>query len=67
MKKIEKEAMNSALIAIGIRNEDLERKAIEMAREIEKCRSITGQHLAKHQTQSRILKRREKELKKKVK
>lgn len=27
--------MNSALIAIGIRNEDLERQAIEIASEIE--------------------------------
>ena len=35
-EKIEKEAMNSALIAIGIRNEDLERQAIEIAREIGK-------------------------------
>lgn len=37
MKKIEKkEAMNSALIAIGIRNEDLERQTIGIAREIGK-------------------------------
>ena len=46
--------MNSALIAIGIRNEDLERKAIEIAREIEKYTLITEQRHAKHQTQSRI-------------
>lgn len=39
MKKIEKEAMNSALIAIGIRNEALEQQAIEIAREIGKSRS----------------------------
>ena len=30
--------MNSALIAIGIRNEDLERKAIEIARELKSTR-----------------------------
>ena len=36
MKKSKKEAMNSALIAIGIRNEDLERQAIEIASEIGK-------------------------------
>ena len=36
MKKSKKEAMNSALIAIGIRNEDLERQAIEITSEIEK-------------------------------
>ncbi len=36
-EKIEKEkSMNSALIAIGIRNEALEQQAIEIAREIEK-------------------------------
>ncbi|QQP77403.1 DNA alkylation repair protein [Bacillus sp. TK-2] len=35
-KNRKKEAMNSALIAIGIRNEDLERQAIEIAREIGK-------------------------------
>ena len=46
--------MNSALIAIGIRNEDLERKAIEMAREIGKVQVDHGQRHAKHQTQSRI-------------
>ena len=34
--------MNSALIAIGIRNEDLERKAIEMAREIGKVQVDRG-------------------------
>ena len=34
--------MNSALIAIGIRNEDLERKAIEMAREIGKVQVDHG-------------------------
>ena len=56
--------MNSALIAIGIRNEDLEKKRLKWHVKLEKCRSIAGQHLAKHQTQSRILKRREKELKK---
>ena len=36
MKKSKKEAMNSALIAIGIRNEDLERQAIEITSEIGK-------------------------------
>ena len=41
-EKIEKEAMNRALIAIGIRNEDLEQAAIEIAREIEKYTLITG-------------------------
>ncbi|MEK4596441.1 DNA alkylation repair protein [Bacillus sp. FSL R9-9497] len=35
-KNRKKEAMNSALITIGIRNEDLERQAIEIAREIGK-------------------------------
>ncbi|HDR8054532.1 MULTISPECIES: DNA alkylation repair protein [Bacillus cereus group] len=35
-KNRKKEAMNSALIAIGIRNEDLEQQAIEIAREIGK-------------------------------
>ncbi len=35
-KNRKKEAMNSALIAIGIRNEDLERQAIEIASEIGK-------------------------------
>ena len=46
--------MNRALIAIGIRNEDLEQAAIEIAREIEKYTLITGQRHAKYQTQSRI-------------
>ena len=46
--------MNSALIAIGIRNEDLEQTAIEIAREMEKYRLIAGQRHAKQQTQSRI-------------
>ncbi|MCU5446573.1 DNA alkylation repair protein [Bacillus cereus] len=41
-KNRKKEAMNSALIAIGIRNEDLERKAIEMAREIGKVQVDHG-------------------------
>ena len=34
--------MNSALIAIGIRNEDLERQAIEIAREIGKVQVDHG-------------------------
>ncbi len=47
--------MNSALIAIGIRNEDLERKAIEIAREIGKVHVDHGAtSCTKHQTQSRI-------------
>ena len=46
--------MNRALIAIGIRNEDLKQTAIGIAREIEKYRLITEQRHAKHQTQSRI-------------
>ncbi|NKW84306.1 DNA alkylation repair protein [Bacillus cereus] len=41
-KNRKKEAMNSALIAIGIRNEDLERKAIGMAREIGKVQVDHG-------------------------
>ena len=46
--------MNRALIAIGIRNEDLEQTAIEIAREIGKYMLITEQRHVKHQTQSRI-------------
>ncbi|PDZ69321.1 DNA alkylation repair protein [Bacillus cereus] len=41
-KNRKKEAMNSALIAIGIRNEDLEQTAIEIAREIGKVKVDHG-------------------------
>ena len=58
--------MNSALIAIGIRNEDLERKAIEMAREIGKVQ-VDGATSCKTPDAEPYIKRREKELKKKVK
>ncbi|MED3038454.1 DNA alkylation repair protein [Bacillus tropicus] len=42
-KNRKKEAMNRALIAIGIRNEDLERLAIEIAREIGKVQVDHGE------------------------
>ncbi|MGE7881965.1 DNA alkylation repair protein [Bacillus sp. NPDC094077] len=41
-KNRKKEAMNSALIAIGIRNEYLERQAVEIAREIGKVKVDHG-------------------------
>lgn len=41
-KNRKREAMNSALIAIGIRNEDLEQTAIEIAREIGKVQVDHG-------------------------
>ena len=56
--------MNSALIAIGIRNEDLERKAIEMAREIGKVQVDHGATSCKTPDAEPYIKRREKELKK---
>ena len=66
-EKIEKEAMNSALIAIGIRNEDLERQAIEIAREIGKVEVDHGATSCKTPDAESYIKKREKELKKKVK
>ena len=59
--------MNSALIAIGIRNEDLERKAIEIAREIGKVQVDHGATSCKTPDAEPYIKKREKELKKKVK
>lgn len=67
-KNRKKEAMNSALIAIGIRNEDLERKAIEMAREIGKVQVDHGATSCKTpDAESYIKKARERAEKKKVK
>ena len=63
MKKIEKEAMNSALIAIGIRNEDLERKAIEIARN-GKVHVDHGATSCKTPDAESYIKKREKELQK---
>ncbi len=67
-KNRKKEAMNSALIAIGIRNEDLERKAIEIAREIGKVHVDHGATSCKTpDAESYIKKARERAAKKKVK
>ncbi|MEB9505090.1 DNA alkylation repair protein [Bacillus anthracis] len=67
-KNRKKEAMNSALIAIGIRNEDLERKAIEMAREIGKVQVDHGATSCKTpDAEPYIKKARERAEKKKVK
>ncbi|MEB9685479.1 DNA alkylation repair protein [Bacillus thuringiensis serovar pingluonsis] len=67
-KNRKKEAMNSALIAIGIRNEDLERKAIEMAREIGKVQVDHGATSCKTpDAEPYIKKARERAKKKKVK
>ena len=67
-KNRKKEAMNSALIAIGIRNEDLERKAIEIAREIGKVHVDHGATSCKTpDAESYIKKARERVAKKKVK
>ncbi|WP_436864463.1 DNA alkylation repair protein [Bacillus fungorum] len=63
-----KEAMNSALIAIGIRNEQLERLAIEIAREIGKIQVDHGATSCKTpDAESYIKKARERAEKKKVK
>ncbi|HDR4724225.1 DNA alkylation repair protein [Bacillus cereus group sp. Sample62] len=67
-KNRKKEAMNSALIAIGIRNEDLERKAIEIAREIGKVQVDHGATSCKTpDAEPYIKKARERVEKKKVK
>ncbi|AJH75017.1 DNA alkylation repair enzyme family protein [Bacillus cereus ATCC 4342] len=67
-KNRKREAMNSALIAIGIRNEDLERKAIEIAREIEKVQVDHGATSCKTpDAEPYIKKARERAEKKKVK
>ncbi|WP_434179356.1 DNA alkylation repair protein [Bacillus thuringiensis] len=67
-KNRKKEAMNSALIAIGIRNEDLERQAIEIAREIGKVEVNHGATSCKTpDAESYIKKARERAEKKKVK
>ncbi|HDR7545415.1 DNA alkylation repair protein [Bacillus sp. 22475] len=67
-KNRKKEAMNSALIAIGIRNEDLERQAIEIAREIGKVEVDHGATSCKTpDAESYIKKARERAQKKKVK
>ncbi|OPD53977.1 DNA alkylation repair protein [Bacillus anthracis] len=67
-KNRKREAMNSALIAIGIRNEDLEQTAIEMAREIGKVQVDHGATSCKTpDAESYIKKARERAEKKKVK
>ncbi|KAB2441077.1 DNA alkylation repair protein [Bacillus luti] len=67
-KNRKKEAMNSALIAIGIRNEDLERQAIELAREIGKVQVDHGATSCKTpDAEPYIKKARERVEKKKVK
>ncbi|EEM95781.1 DNA alkylation repair protein [Bacillus thuringiensis] len=67
-KNRKKEAMNSALIAIGIRNEDLERQAIEIASEIGKVEVDHGATSCKTlDAESYIKKARERAEKKKVK
>ncbi|PES99523.1 DNA alkylation repair protein [Bacillus cereus] len=67
-KNRKKEAMNSALIAIGIRNEYLERQAIEIAREIGKVEVDHGATSCKTpDAEPYIKKARERAEKKKVK
>ncbi|ADK05522.1 TPA: DNA alkylation repair protein [Bacillus anthracis] len=67
-KNRKREAMNSALIAIGIRNEDLEQTAIEIAREIGKVQVDHGATSCKTpDAESYIKKARERAEKKKVK
>ncbi|OJE35826.1 DNA alkylation repair protein [Bacillus tropicus] len=67
-KNRKREAMNSALIAIGIRNEDLERKAIEIAREIGKVQVDHGATSCRTpDAEPYIKKARERAEKKKVK
>ncbi len=69
MKKIEKkEGMNRALIAIGIRNEDLKQTAIGIAREIGKVQVDHGATSCKTpDAESYIKKASERAEKKKVK
>lgn len=67
-KNRKKEAMNRALIAIGIRNEDLEQTAIEIARKIGKVQVDHGATSCKTpDAESYIKKARERAAKKKVK
>lgn len=67
-KNRKREAMNCALIAIGIRNEDLEQAAIEIAREIGKVHVDHGATSCKTpDAESYIKKARERAAKKKVK
>ncbi|HHY1428863.1 MULTISPECIES: DNA alkylation repair protein [Bacillus] len=67
-KNRKREAMNSALIAIGIRNEDLEQTAIEIAREIGKVQVDHGATSCKTpDAEPYIKKARERAEKKKVK
>ncbi|WP_242212796.1 DNA alkylation repair protein [Bacillus cereus group sp. BfR-BA-01383] len=67
-KNRKKEAMNSALIAIGIRNEYLERQAIEIAREIGKVEVDHGATSCKTPDAEPYIKKvRERAEKKKVK
>lgn len=66
-KNRKREAMNSALIAIGIRNEALEQQAIEIAREIGKVKIDHGATSCKTPDAEPYIKRLEKEQKKKVK
>ncbi|EJR63346.1 hypothetical protein IIO_02083 [Bacillus cereus VD115] len=67
-KNRKREAMNSALIAIGIRNEALEQQAIEIAREIGKVKINHGATSCKTpDAEPYIKKARERAEKKKVK
>ncbi|PFN19766.1 DNA alkylation repair protein [Bacillus cereus] len=67
-KNRKKEAMNSALIAIGIRNENLERQAVELAREIGNVEVDHGTTSCKTpDAEAYIKKARERAEKKKVK
>ncbi|MCU5296942.1 DNA alkylation repair protein [Bacillus paranthracis] len=67
-KNRKREAMNRALIAIGIRNEDLEQAVIEIAREIGKVHVDHGATSCKTpDAESYIKKARERAAKKKVK
>jgi hypothetical protein len=67
-KNRKREGMNSALIAIGIRNEALEQQAIEIAREIGKVEVDHGATSCKTpNAESYIKKTRERTEKKKVK
>lgn len=67
-KNRKKEAMNSALIAIGIRNEYLEQQAIEIAREIGKVEVDHGATSCKTPDAEAYMKKtRERAEKKKVK
>lgn len=67
-KNRKREAMNSALIAIGIRNEDLEQTAIEIAREIGKVQVDHGATSCKTpDAESYIKKAKERAEKKKMK